>query len=41
VAEIDKIYWTIIACVGVSILVHGFSAGPAMDVLEDEESTEA
>lgn len=41
VAEIDKIYWTIIACVGVSILVHGFSAGPAMEVLDDEESTEA
>lgn len=41
VGEIDKIYWTIIACVGVSILVHGFSAGPAMDVLDDDESAEA
>jgi NhaP-type Na+/H+ or K+/H+ antiporter len=28
--EIGVLYWTIIACVGVSILVHGFSAGPAM-----------
>jgi sodium/hydrogen antiporter len=40
VAEIDTIYWTIIACVGVSILVHGFSAGPAMEALDDEESAE-
>ncbi len=28
--EIELIYWTIIACVGVSILIHGFTAGPAM-----------
>ncbi|MCB0827392.1 MAG: cation:proton antiporter [Solirubrobacterales bacterium] len=28
--EVELIYWTIIACVGVSILVHGFSARPAM-----------
>lgn len=31
--EIGVLYWTIIACVGVSILVHGFSAGPAMATL--------
>jgi NhaP-type Na+/H+ or K+/H+ antiporter len=36
VTEIDKIYWTIIACVGVSIVVHGISAGPALETLEDE-----
>ena len=28
--EIDLIYWTIIACVGASILIHGVTAGPAM-----------
>jgi len=28
--EIELIYWTVIACVGVSILIHGFTAGPAM-----------
>lgn len=28
--EIEQIYWTIIACVGVSILIHGYTAGPAM-----------
>jgi len=31
--EIGVLYWTIIACVGVSILVHGFSAGPAMSTI--------
>lgn len=31
--EIGLIYWTIIACVGVSILVHGFTAGPAMSTV--------
>jgi len=36
VDEISSIYWTIIACVGVSILVHGISAGPAMEALEEE-----
>jgi len=36
VGEISTIYWTIIACVGVSILVHGFSAGPAMGTIEGE-----
>lgn len=36
VTEIEKIYWTIIACVGVSILVHGLSAGPALDAIEEE-----
>lgn len=33
VGEVELIYWTIIACVGVSILVHGFSARPAMSSL--------
>lgn len=28
--EVGLIYWTIIACVGVSIFVHGFTSGPAM-----------
>jgi NhaP-type Na+/H+ or K+/H+ antiporter len=31
--EIELIYWTIIACVGTSILVHGFTAGPAMSTV--------
>ncbi len=35
VDEIQIIYWTIIACVGVSIIVHGFTAGPAMSTLDD------
>lgn len=33
--EIGLLYWTIIACVGVSILAHGFTAGPAMSTLRD------
>jgi NhaP-type Na+/H+ or K+/H+ antiporter len=36
VNEISTIYWTIIACVGVSILVHGISAGPAMDTIDEQ-----
>ncbi|MGA7396829.1 MAG: cation:proton antiporter [Solirubrobacterales bacterium] len=36
VDEISSIYWTIIACAGVSIIVHGFSAGPAMDALDED-----
>ncbi|MGK2931555.1 MAG: cation:proton antiporter [Solirubrobacterales bacterium] len=39
VDEISTIYWTIIACVGVSILVHGFSARPAMETLPDDADT--
>ena len=39
VEEISTIYWTIIACVGVSILVHGFSARPAMETLPDDADT--
>ena len=34
--EISTIYWTIIAVVGVSILVHGFTAGPALENLDEE-----
>ncbi len=33
--EIELIYWTIIACVGVSILIHGFTAGPAMSTVTE------
>ncbi len=33
--EIEQIYWTIIACVGVSILIHGFTAGPAMSTVTE------
>jgi NhaP-type Na+/H+ or K+/H+ antiporter len=35
VDETNLIYWTIIACVGVSIFVHGFTAGPAMATVDD------
>lgn len=31
--EIELIYWTIIACVGASILIHGVTAGPAISRL--------
>ncbi len=34
--EISTIYWTIIAVVGVSILVHGFTAGPALANLDED-----
>lgn len=34
VGEATQIYWTIVACVGVSILVHGFSARPAMESID-------
>ena len=38
--EVEQIYWTIIACVGVSIVIHGFTAGPAMaTVTETAEDT--
>lgn len=33
--EIEQIYWTIIVCVGASILIHGFTAGPAMATVTD------
>ena len=33
--EIELIYWTIIACVGVSILIHGLTAGPAMSTVAE------
>jgi NhaP-type Na+/H+ or K+/H+ antiporter len=32
--EASTIYWTIIACVGVSILVHGMTSRPAVKSLE-------
>ncbi len=35
--EIGVLYWTIIACVGTSILVHGFTAGPAMSTIVNPE----
>jgi NhaP-type Na+/H+ or K+/H+ antiporter len=36
--EIGVLYWTIIACVGVSILIHGFTARPAMATLKKDEA---
>jgi NhaP-type Na+/H+ or K+/H+ antiporter len=38
--EIELIYWTIIACVGISILVHGFTAGPAMSTIVNPRDRE-
>jgi NhaP-type Na+/H+ or K+/H+ antiporter len=35
--EVELIYWTIIACVGVSILTHGFTAGPALATVIDTD----
>ena len=35
--EVELIYWTIIACVGVSILTHGFTAGPALATVTDTD----
>lgn len=37
--EASQIYWTIVACVGVSILVHGFSARPALSSIEERGKT--
>jgi sodium/hydrogen antiporter len=34
-AEAETIYWTIIACAGVSILVHGFTAGAATESITE------
>ena len=37
VDEASRIYWTIVLCVGVSILVHGFTGRPAMASIDDAE----
>ncbi len=37
--ETGLIYWTIIACVGTSILIHGFTAGPAMATVSQTDNS--
>jgi sodium/hydrogen antiporter len=39
VDEIETIYWTVIACVGVSILVHGTTAARAMSAITESGSS--
>lgn len=34
VGEATQIYWTIVVCVGISILIHGFTGRPAMASLD-------
>ncbi len=36
--EASRIYWTIVLCVGISILVHGFTGRPAMASIDEADS---